>query len=87
MEFCQSCIQFFNSPENYEILIHDMIAGDKTLFTSWKEVSYSWKFIDEIQHKCAEENIELHQYPALSKGPKAADQLLKTDGRKWLNNA
>ncbi|MFW5988107.1 MAG: glucose-6-phosphate dehydrogenase, partial [bacterium] len=41
MEFCQSCQQFFNSPENYEGLIYDMIAGDKTLFTSWKEVSYS----------------------------------------------
>ncbi|MFN2340105.1 MAG: glucose-6-phosphate dehydrogenase [Halanaerobium sp.] len=85
MEFCQSCIQFFNSPENYEVLIHDMIAGDKTLFTSWKEVAYSWKFIDKIQHKCAAENIKLNNYPALTKGPEAADQLLAADGRKWLD--
>jgi glucose-6-phosphate 1-dehydrogenase len=56
-----------------------MIAGDKTLFTSWKEVSYSWKFIDKIQKKCAEENIELHHYPALSEGPQAADELLEAD--------
>ncbi|PUU94548.1 glucose-6-phosphate dehydrogenase [Halanaerobium sp.] len=86
MEFCQSCQQFFNSPENYEGLIYDMIAGDKTLFTSWKEVSYSWKFIDKIQQKCVDENIELHQYPALSEGPEAADRLLEADGRSWLDN-
>lgn len=86
MEFCQSCQQFFNSPENYEGLIYDMIAGDKTLFTSWEEVSYSWKFIDKIQQKCEDEKIELHQYPALSEGPEAADRLLEADGRKWLDN-
>ncbi|RCW53333.1 glucose-6-phosphate dehydrogenase [Halanaerobium sp. ST460_2HS_T2] len=85
MEFCQSCQQFFNSPENYEGLIYDMIEGDKTLFTSWEEVSYSWKFIDKIQQKCEEENIELHNYPALSEGPEAADRLLEADGRKWLD--
>ncbi len=85
MEFCQSCIQFFNSPENYEVLIHDMIAGDKTLFTSWEEVSYSWKFIDKIQEKSNKENVSLHKYPALSKGPKAAEQLLEADGREWLD--
>ena len=83
MEFCQSCQQFFNSPENYEGLIYDMIGGDKTLFTSWEEVSYSWKFIDKIQQKCREEDIELHKYPALSQGPKAAEELLEADGRKW----
>ena len=86
MEFCQSCQQFFNSPENYEVLIYDMISGDKTLFTSWEEVSYSWKFIDKIQEKYAAENINLHKYPALSKGPEAADQLLENDERKWLDN-
>lgn len=85
MDFCQSCKQFFNSPENYEGLIYDMIAGDKTLFTSWEEVSYSWKFIDKIQEKCAKENIELYKYPALSQGPKEADQLLESDGRQWLD--
>lgn len=83
MEFCQSCQQFFNSPENYEGLIYDMIRGDKTLFTSWEEVSYSWKFIDKIQRKCKNENIKLHKYPALTQGPKAADQLLEADGRNW----
>lgn len=85
MEFCQSCHQYFNSPENYEGLIYDMIAGDKTLFTSWEEVSYSWKFIDQIQKKCAEENIKLHHYPALTEGPQAADKLLEADGRSWLD--
>jgi glucose-6-phosphate 1-dehydrogenase len=83
MEFCQSCQQFFNSPENYEVLITDMLNGDKTLFTSWEEVSYSWKFIDKIQQKTTEKSIKLHQYPALSNGPEAAQQLLAADGRKW----
>lgn len=83
MEFCHSCEQLFNSPESYEVLIHDMIVGDKTLFTSWEEVYYSWKFIDKFMQKCEEENINLHHYPALSQGPKAADELLADDERQW----
>ena len=83
MEFCHSCDQLFNSPESYEVLIHDMVIGDKTLFTSWEEVFYSWKFIDKFLQKCEEENIKLHHYPASSQGPKAADKLLADDGRQW----
>ncbi|MFW6280774.1 MAG: glucose-6-phosphate dehydrogenase [Halanaerobium sp.] len=83
MEFCHSAHQLFNSPENYEGLIYDMIKGDKTLFTSWQEVYYSWKFIDKFQTKCNTEDLKLHKYPALSKGPEAADKLLEDDGRIW----
>jgi len=83
MEFCHSCHQLFNSPENYEGLIYDMIEGDKTLFTSWKEVYYSWKFIDKFQHKCSAEKPALYEYPALSSGPKAAENLLEIDNRRW----
>jgi glucose-6-phosphate 1-dehydrogenase len=83
MEFCHSAHQLFNSPENYEGLIYDMIEGDKTLFTSWEEVYYSWKFIDKFQTKCNNEDLKLYKYPALSKGPEAADELLKNDGRNW----
>jgi len=83
MEFCHSCHQLFNSPENYEGLIYDMVEGDKTLFTSWEEVYYSWKFIDKFQEKCSQEDLALHKYPALSHGPKAADKLLENDGRVW----
>src|SRR5699024_722247 len=37
-----------NTPEAYEILLHDCMRGDSTNFTHWDEVALSWKFIDVI---------------------------------------
>jgi glucose-6-phosphate 1-dehydrogenase len=73
------------SPEAYERLLLDAMAGDATLFARRDEVENAWKFIDEIQaawHKAATPP-PMCDYPAGSWGPKEADQLLAQDGREW----
>src|SRR5699024_7320078 len=34
-----------NTPEAYEKLIYDCMAGDTTNFTHWDEVSLTWQFV------------------------------------------
>ncbi|MBL9177031.1 MAG: glucose-6-phosphate dehydrogenase [Verrucomicrobiaceae bacterium] len=73
------------SPEAYERLLLDAMAGDATLFARRDEVENAWKFIDEIEnawHKAATPP-PMHEYPAGSWGPKEADDLLRADGREW----
>ncbi len=61
------------------------MKGEKTLFTRWDEVEYSWKFVDAIQKAWQSETPEFPNYQAASYGPEAADRLLERDGRKWWN--
>ena len=73
------------SPEAYERLLLDAMAGDATLFARRDEVENAWKFIDEIEHAWhkAEQPPTMCEYPAGSWGPKEADDLLRQDGRAW----
>lgn len=83
MDFCQNCRIENNSPEAYERLLQEVIAGDQTLFTRWDEVEYSWKFIDRISRVWEREEPVFPNYQAGSRGPEAADRLLERDDRKW----
>jgi glucose-6-phosphate 1-dehydrogenase len=73
------------SPEAYERLLLDAMAGDATLFARRDEVESAWKFIDEIEHAWHKSATPppMHEYPAGSWGPKEADDLLRADGREW----
>ena len=73
------------SPEAYERLLLDAIAGDATLFARKDEVEEAWKFVDYIEdawHK-ASQPPPMAEYPSGSWGPVEADDLLVRDGRKW----
>lgn len=73
------------SPEAYERLLLDSMAGDATLFARRDEVEGAWKFVDLIEqawHKHAPAP-PLHPYPAGSWGPTAADELMEREGRAW----
>jgi len=73
------------SPEAYERLLLDAMAGDATLFARRDEVENAWKFIDSIEdawHK-SETPPKMAEYPAGSWGPQEADDLLHRDGRHW----
>lgn len=83
MDFCQNCEIGYNSPEAYERLLLDAMKGEKTLFTRWDEVYHSWMFVDAIQNAWKKEETNFPNYVANSYGPKAADELLERDGRKW----
>jgi glucose-6-phosphate 1-dehydrogenase len=72
------------SPEAYERLLLDAMAGDATLFARRDEVEEAWRFIDDIEDTWAGNNQpKLTFYPAGSWGPTEADQLIEGDGRAW----
>lgn len=74
-----------SSPEAYERLLLDAMAGDATLFARDDEVEQAWRFVDDIEHawhKTADPP-KMAEYAAGSWGPKEADDLLKRDGRRW----
>ncbi len=73
------------SPEAYERLLLDAMAGDATLFARRDEVENAWAFIDEVEnawHK-SPNPPPMCEYPAGSWGPKEADELLQQDGWVW----
>ena len=73
------------SPEAYERLLLDAMAGDATLFARRDEVEHAWRYIDQIErawHQSANPP-PMCEYPAGSWGPEEADKLLEEDGRNW----
>lgn len=85
MDFCQNCAIGYSEPEAYERLLHDAMHGEKSLFTRWDEVEYSWKFVDAIQRAWEMKKPDFPNYEPGSFGPEAAEKLLERDGRSWWN--
>jgi glucose-6-phosphate 1-dehydrogenase len=73
------------SPEAYERLILDAIAGDATLFARRDEVEEAWRFIDHIEHAWHESDNKppMAEFTAGSWGPREADEMIKKDGFAW----
>jgi glucose-6-phosphate 1-dehydrogenase len=74
-----------SSPEAYERLLLDAMAGDATLFARRDEVEEAWRFIDHIERAWHESDAPppMAEYAAGSWGPKAADELLAATGQAW----
>ena len=74
------------SPDAYERLLLDVMAGDHTLFPSDGFVRKSWEFVQGILDSWgADRSMAMCDYPAGSWGPAAADQLIAADGHYWIN--
>ena len=72
------------SPEAYERLLLDVMAGDATLFMRRDEVEASWTWIMNVQELWEREDARsLPEYAAGTWGPVEADKLIDTDDRKW----
>jgi glucose-6-phosphate 1-dehydrogenase len=73
------------SPEAYERLLLDAIAGDATLFARRDEVEEAWRFIDQIEHAWHQSSNPppMAEFVAGTWGPKEADDLLMHDGNQW----
>ncbi len=72
------------SPDAYERLLLDVMAGDRTLFIGGEFVEKSWEFAQGILDAWENDpSIPLHEYPAGSWGPSAADALVHQDHRAW----
>jgi glucose-6-phosphate 1-dehydrogenase len=62
------------------------MAGDHTLFVSASFVEKSWGFVQSILDQWrGDPAIPMHEYPAGTLGPEAADHLIRADGRAWKN--
>lgn len=86
MDFCQSSLAGFNTPEAYERLLFDVMRGEPALFTRWDEVEHSWRFIHQIAASWQARTKKVFKYPAGSLGPPEADCLIHSDQRAWYNN-
>lgn len=69
------------SPEAYERLVLDVLIGDRTLFPDAAEVEQSWQVVDPLVE--AWQGTRPEPYRAGEWGPRAADELLARDGRRW----
>ena len=76
------------SPEAYETLLMDVMAGDATLFMRADQVEASWSVLMPVLE--AWENSRPAGFPNYRSGtwgPKAAGELMAKDGRNWLEPA
>jgi glucose-6-phosphate 1-dehydrogenase len=72
------------SPEAYERLLLDVMAGDATHFMRRDAVEASWAWVTEILEAWEEGGGRyLPEYEAGSWGPVEADRLIEADGRRW----
>ncbi len=72
------------SPEAYERLILDVMAGDATLFMRRDSVETSWFFIEDILKSWESSRTRwLPEYSAGTWGPLEAERLIETDAHKW----
>ena len=70
------------SPEAYEHLLLEAIAGDTTMFTRDDEVESAWRIVTAIRDAWDQGAVPIHPYPAGSMGPSAKNKLLGSS-RTW----
>ena len=74
------------TPEAYERLLLDAVAGDATLFIRHDEVETAWGIADSIRHVWEGKPLSDGEfYAAGTWGPVAADELLAQSGHAWRN--
>ncbi len=72
------------TPEAYERLLLEAMAGDPTLFIRRDEVEAAWAIVDSIRAEWADRPLTNREfYAAGTWGPVAADDLLAQAGHAW----
>ena len=73
-----------SSPEAYERLLLDVIAGDATLFMRRDSVEASWRWIAPILERWTEPGAQpVCTYASGDWGPAEAESLIARGGRGW----
>jgi glucose-6-phosphate 1-dehydrogenase len=83
MDFRYSSTFGESSPEAYERLLLDVMNGDATLFMRRDSVEASWRFVEPILERWAEQSDPIPAYAAGDWNPEAADRLIESTGRQW----
>ena len=72
------------TPEAYERLLLEAMAGDATLFIRRDEVETAWQIVDDIRAAWSGQPLTNREfYAAGTWGPMAAEDLLAQDGYAW----
>ena len=72
------------TPEAYERLLLEAIAGDATLFIRRDEVETAWQIVDSIRNAWGNKPLTNREfYSAGTWGPVAADDLLAQEAHAW----
>jgi glucose-6-phosphate 1-dehydrogenase len=86
MEFNYSSSFGNKSPEAYERLLLDVMAGDATLFMRRDQVDAAWRFVMPILDRWEQMRVrDLPEYQCGTWGPIEADRIIQPDGRTWRN--
>lgn len=84
MEFNYASSFGTTSPEAYERLMLDVMAGDATLFMRRDAVETAWKWVMPILETWEKDRaLNLPEYQCGTWGPIESDRLLQQDGRQW----
>jgi glucose-6-phosphate 1-dehydrogenase len=84
LEFNYSASYSKTTPEAYERLLLDVMAGDATLFMRRDAVEAAWQFVTPILETWQQSRERfLPEYRAGTWGPLEADKLIEADGRHW----
>ena len=70
-------------PDAYELLLLDVVQGDKSLFIREDELSAAWDIFTPALREIEREAIRPEPYEFGSKGPQAADTLARRYGTEW----
>lgn len=67
------------TPQAYEVLLLEIMAGESSISVRFDEIEYAWKIIDDIQAL----NLPLYSYKPGTEGPPAIEEFNKKYGLKW----
>ncbi len=84
MQFCYKNEYQMDLVEAYVKLLHDAIAGDPTLFPHADGIESSWACVEPLLRHLASPTYEPESYEKGSWGPASFEELLKKDGRVWM---
>lgn len=73
-----------DSPDAYERVLIDAMAGDQSLFASSEEVLRSWEILEPVLEYWNYNAGQPEEYAQGSTGPEAANALAKSFGTDWL---
>jgi glucose-6-phosphate 1-dehydrogenase len=79
----------FRAPRGtgYEVMLHNAMIGDATLFSRTDFVETAWTIAQPfLDAWSSHPPIEFPNYPAGTWGPQTAHELIERDGRSWFEN-
>jgi glucose-6-phosphate 1-dehydrogenase len=86
LEFSYASFGHIPPATGYERLLHDAMIGDGTLFQRADMVEAAWRIVQPVLDGWSTLPArDFPDYAPASWGPQAADELLRREGRRWVN--